>query len=239
MPYTPTAWADAVTPVNAVNLNKIEAALDGQDDRIVTLEGRPVTPPVVNGQWLKGVGGVPVWTALAPADLPAMVGYGTTLPASPVDGQEYILVDSLTNPTYQWRFRYNASSTSPYKWEFVGGAPLRSWVAASEATTSTPYVDLATVGPSITAPRAGEYLHSFGCSANCTTAGSALQIATGLGTGGQITAPGANYGAAMVVNGPLATLTAAQVVKLQYGVTFGGTASFGGRWLELMPRRVS
>jgi hypothetical protein len=53
------------------------------------------------------------------------VPYGTTLPASPVDGQEAVLVDSITNPSYQWRFRYNAGSTSPYKWEFVGGAPLR------------------------------------------------------------------------------------------------------------------
>src|SRR6516164_9624771 len=49
------------------------------------------------------------------------IPYGTTLPASPVDGQEAILVDSITNPTYQWRLRYNAGSTSAYKWEFVGG----------------------------------------------------------------------------------------------------------------------
>jgi hypothetical protein len=28
---------------------------------------------------------------------------GTNLPGSPVDGQEFILVDSVTAPTYQWR----------------------------------------------------------------------------------------------------------------------------------------
>ena len=52
---------------------------------------------------------------------PVGAGYGTILPASPIDGQEYTLVDSLTNPSYQWRFRWNAGSSSAYKWEFVGG----------------------------------------------------------------------------------------------------------------------
>lgn len=32
-----------------------------------------VPQPVVNGQWLKGVGGVPVWSAIARADLPPVV----------------------------------------------------------------------------------------------------------------------------------------------------------------------
>jgi len=36
------------------------------------------------------------------------IPYGTSLPTAPVDGQEAVLVDSVTNPTYQWRFRYNA-----------------------------------------------------------------------------------------------------------------------------------
>ena len=58
------------------------------------------------------------------------VYYGTTFPVSPADGQEAILVDSVTNPSYQWRFRYNAGSSSPYKWEFVGGPPWTQFVAA-------------------------------------------------------------------------------------------------------------
>jgi len=64
-------------------------------------------------QGIQGVQGIPGVAA----------GYGTTLPASPTDGQEYVLVGSTTNPTYQWRFRYNAGSASAYKWELVGGAP--------------------------------------------------------------------------------------------------------------------
>lgn len=56
-----------------------------------------------------------------------------TFPGSPADNDRAILVDSLTNPTYQWEFCYNASSTSPYKWEVIGsGTPI---VFAGASTT--------------------------------------------------------------------------------------------------------
>ena len=92
--------------------------------------------------------------------------YGTSLPASPQNGQEAILVDSLTAPTYQWRFRYNASRADANKWEFIGGAPASAIVATAEATTSTSYVALTTPGPSITVPRAGIYDVRIGCDVN-------------------------------------------------------------------------
>jgi len=83
--------------------------------------------------------------------------YGTTLPASPVDGQEAILVDSVTNPTYLWRFRYNAGSTSPYKWEYVGGTP---WVWANNTSSNNPGTSSADAGYGtiFTIPRAGDYV---------------------------------------------------------------------------------
>ena len=56
-----------------------------------------------------------------------------------------------------WLFRYNASSASSYKWEFLGGPPMYSEVAASESTNATSYAALTTPGPSITLPRAGDY----------------------------------------------------------------------------------
>ena len=65
--------------------------------------------------------------------IPASPSYGISLPASPVNGQEAILVDSLSNPTYQWRFRYNAVSSSAYKWEFMGGAPAITEVNTEES----------------------------------------------------------------------------------------------------------
>lgn len=89
--------------------------------------------------------------AIGPAE-----GYGTSLPASPADGQVYNFVADATNGVV-WRMRYNAGSASAFKWEYLGGGPLVSEVFASESTTSTSYVALTTPGPSIVLPRAGDY----------------------------------------------------------------------------------
>lgn len=107
-------------------------------------------PTVQNGKWLNGSGGTAVWADLAT--------YNTTLPGGPVDGQRAVLVDSVTNPSYQWEFRYNAQSTSAYKWEFVGGTPAYVALEVAEQLTATAMSDLATVGPSFVIPRSGDYL---------------------------------------------------------------------------------
>lgn len=93
----------------------------------------------------------------------AAIGRGTTLPASPTDGQEYILVDSTTSPTYQWRFRYSTANTGTYKWEFVGGSekvvagdPNAVINTKTQVGASGYYYDSSTM--SFTVPRAGDYL---------------------------------------------------------------------------------
>lgn len=93
------------------------------------------------------VNGVPVGTASVP--------YGTTLPASPVDGQEAILVNSTTAPTYQWRLRYNASSTSAYKWECLGGIPTKANAGGVSAPVLNP--NTWTAIATLTMARAGVY----------------------------------------------------------------------------------
>ena len=80
----------------------------------------------------------------------------TALPGGPVDGQEVILVDSLTLPTYQWRMRYMASITDANKWVYVGGAPLSTSIVTDLSTGSTTYVDISGA-PSLSVPRAGIY----------------------------------------------------------------------------------
>ena len=86
-----------------------------------------------------------------------IAGIGTSLPASPSDGAEYTLVDSLTAPTYSWKFRYVAAKASN-KWVFIGGAAASSYVATGEGVVGTTYAALATAGPSFTVPVAGDYL---------------------------------------------------------------------------------
>ena len=87
--------------------------------------------------------------------------YVTALPSNPADGDEVIFVDSLTAPTYAWHLRYVAARSSN-KWVFIGGSPLSAAVATSETSSSTTYAALATAGPSVTIPVAGDYIVEHG-----------------------------------------------------------------------------
>lgn len=46
---------------------------------------------------------------------------------------------------------------APYKWAYVGGSTLFSEITTAETTNSGTFVDLTTVGPSITTPLAGSF----------------------------------------------------------------------------------
>jgi hypothetical protein len=131
--------------------------------------GAVTIPPVVNGQVLKGVAGAAVWSPNA--------SYGTTLPASPSDGQEAVLVDSITAPTYQWRFRYNAGNTSAYKWEFVGGAPSVAYAYAGAYQQFNGSSVWIAGGPTVAVPRAGVYDALLEGQFQCSAAGATLQSA--------------------------------------------------------------
>jgi hypothetical protein len=169
----------------------------------------------------------------------------TTLPASPVDGQEAILVDSLTNPSYRWRLRYNAGSTSAYKWEFIGGTPAVSEVLTNESVNSASYVDLTTPGPQFTVPRAGDYLYAmtaqiFGTAANAAgVLGLKVGAATPAGDDTAIvTSATANAQLTTTKNRLLTGVAASSLLKIQYS-TGGGTANFLRRVLTVQPVRVS
>lgn len=110
-------------------------------------------------------------------------GYGTSLPGSPADGEEFILVDSTTDPSYQWRFRYNAGSSSAYEWEFIGGAPVVKEVATLETASGSAgaWQDLATTGPTFTLPYAGDWL--FEWVASVATGGGGDYVAVGPAVG--------------------------------------------------------
>lgn len=88
-------------------------------------------------------------------------GLVTALPGSPSDGDYCTLTDSLSAGTYQWRFQY-VSARSTNKWVFIGGPPLEAEVATAESTSSTSFTDLATTGPAVTLPVAGDYFVDHG-----------------------------------------------------------------------------
>jgi len=171
--------------------------------------------------------------------------YGTSFPGSPADGQVFILVDSTTSPTYWWQFRYNANSSSTYKWEFIGGAPIYANIDTQESVTNTSYADPTTPGPSITVPRAGSYEIAHGAHAQCAAANFAV-VSPKLGAATPQLADGAfAYNAsaateAAVSHTIIKTLAAADVVKLQYSSLSGSAvAYFRYRWLLIRPLRLS
>jgi hypothetical protein len=178
----------------------------------------------------------------------AKVAYGTNLPGSPGDGQEAILVDDITNPTYQWRFRYNAGSISAYKWEFIGGSVASLAVEANTGiniTTLYPtFTDLGNV-PGFVAPRAGEYNVLF--SANCTNnaAGGSAMIAIKVGSAAVVELSvtyiylNANWYAALAKNVRLTGIAAGDAIRIVYTAYQAGTAGFDRRVMHVQPIRVS
>lgn len=95
--------------------------------------------------WVTLLGGVPPFV--------------TSLPVSPVDGQEVYYQADAGAPGIIWHLRYRAASPSLDKWECLGGAPLHASVDAAETTAATAFTGTqpATAGPSITLPIPGTY----------------------------------------------------------------------------------
>jgi hypothetical protein len=176
-----------------------------------------------------------------PAVASTIVGIGTSLPTSPTDGQEYILVNSLTAPTYSWRFRYVAGITDAYKWVFVGGAPLLSEIAVNETGTGA-YGNLATVGPTITLPRAGNYLIGLGAHiTNATGVGTPTWMSFAIGAAAAVDADGINWDGAYqpALSRWLPKNGLAAGVALVAKYRSNGTGHFRTRWLAAQPVRVS
>jgi hypothetical protein len=177
---------------------------------------------------------------------PGRVLYGTTLPANPYDGQEAILVDSVTNPSFTWRFRYNAASTSAYKWEHVGGGGACSGPMGSLDFTATAWTMFAS-GPIVAAPRAGEYVIEWGCVLNNSNPFAGVYIIQSvLSSGGPILSavaevrPTAMYGGSSVSSVQPVTLAANEQPRIWVSNQVGGNQSTVSRgYLRLIPTRVS
>jgi hypothetical protein len=168
--------------------------------------------------------------------------YGTSLPTSPVDGQEAVLVDSLTNPTYQWRFRYNAGSSSAYKWEFVGGPSLTSASAAFTVSTLSSWV----LGHSWTPPRAGEYWVATTMQDAGAPSGTPGSMYSGVGVNGTfqvqsgVTAAQLNlWGMASGYPVLVTVATAGQALNAFWLKTLAGQANCGQTTMTVTPKRVA
>jgi len=167
---------------------------------------------------------------------------GTALPGSPADGQEAILVDSLTAPTYAWRFRYLAAKASN-RWLFIGGAPLLSEVATPDNVASASYVSLATPGPSVAIPVAGDYQVAHGFQTPGTTSGPTLFMSYDIGATAANDADAtqnqgvAGNGVSVAMRTRPKALTAVALVSKYKGST-ATSVSLLNRWLSVVPVAV-
>lgn len=108
------------------------------------------------------------------------VSYGTTLPVSPGDSDLAILVDSTSNPTYLWKFRYN-SAEATYKWEYIGGSPKRTFTSAPVSSAAGTAVWSAALGTSFALPNAGDYDIRWSGRADGNAAGTTTDMGFGVG----------------------------------------------------------
>lgn len=165
----------------------------------------------------------------------------TSLPTSPIDGDECVYIADATNGV-DWHFKFKSSTS---KWDCIGWAPLTSSIATSEARNSGTFGDLTTVGPSVTVPLAGDYMIQFNVQGNPVSPetftiaspkfGAAATLdadsAVGLGPAGAIHTPGRTYRR----NG----LTAAEVLKLQYRNAATANTNYSSRDMAVWPVRCS
>lgn len=290
-------WTDTVTPLNAANMSQLEQIVrKGAANGYASLDAggkvplaQDVLSPVTNGQWVKGVGGVPVWSALNIADVGSAWGSGThaarpaasaptagmiyvatdrggvwlsngaggwvlisqtpyyvssaQFPASPYDGEELLWVDGSANPGWEFHCRYQAASTSAYKWEVIGCSGPYVLTTGSLTLTGD-----STWRPLLSAAfqRAMEFTirpHYFFVAAGTT--GTAYQGYVGwgannvLGTGLGISTVWGQYWNLVAGSDAIGTVAANQSVQSFYYLTIGTTGANCTASVSIWPRRVA
>jgi hypothetical protein len=166
---------------------------------------------------------------------------------TPYDGQEIILTDSITAPTYTWHLKYNANDASAYKWEFVGGSPFISQVAAGEVLSGAGAWTYFASGPDFVVPRSGEYVFNVNANVQFTAAG--IGVFTGicnasigvspLGTYHGTSGVGAsNQGSTTSTIAKIAALSTGQTIRVNHYQTVTGQ-TFSFRVLTATPVRVA
>ena len=171
----------------------------------------------------------------------------TSLPGSPYDGQIIYYQANATDGII-WQLRYNASSASAYKWEFVGGSGLYATAGSRDYLTrqnysSLTFGDLATVGPSIVVPLAGDYMCRAKANAQTNTTSANIRIwvtgDTAFVWSADTDAQG--YQGNHVLNAFVKRInvSSGNTIKIVYAVSNAGVnAEFWNRQLEVLPIRV-
>jgi hypothetical protein len=168
----------------------------------------------------------------------------SSLPGSPSIG-DVVMFEASSTLGVIWQLLYDGAGSFP--WKFIGGGALYGRVDTTEGTTSSPYADLATVGPTFSTPLPGDYIVSgavgmFG-SASSTSGlvsfsfgGAAANTAVDA-NGNALHVRDANVGDGMAFVSSV-TGIGAGAITMRYRAS-GGTASFRNRRMQATPIRVA
>jgi hypothetical protein len=182
-------------------------------------------------------------TIWVPAGPPPLV---TSLPGSPVDGQEvYYLADDANGII--WHLRYRAARADAYKWEYVGGPPMAAAVSP-QAGVSGNFGATGDILPNIQLPMlAGYFIIQFG--SNAYSLHTATQTVThALAYSGLEADPAAGISYVLAASGGpgrnnamrqnVALLAAGVNVRTRGSASAGGSAYLTDRWISIIPSRV-
>lgn len=173
-------------------------------------------------------------------------------PASPADGDICVLelpatYDPVGGKKMRWILQYNAADAV---WDFLGGPDLYAVIVTQEASASTVYVDLATVGPSITLPRPGDYdiTAEFDVWNSGGTINGAYNMGYAIGGSAPSDATAAKGNGGNTNNGPVSGMKRARnlglvitnVITAKYRLVNGnGTGEYSNRALIATPVRIT
>jgi hypothetical protein len=187
--------------------------------------------------------------AQGPKGDPGGVSLVAALPSVPYDGQEVAFLADANNGVL-WHLKYRTGSSSPYKWEWVGGSALFAEVVAGANTVNqTTYGDPAQPGgPNIALPLAGDYEVTIGMEADRPTVANGVTFMSyAIGVIAAVDAdairltqydapspgPGANISRTRRKNGLGAVTLAAK-----YRTNVNYTSGFYSRWMRALPIRL-
>jgi hypothetical protein len=170
-----------------------------------------------------------------PGPLPQVV---TVLPTGGSDKQLIVYETPLFG--VYWLLRFVAAIN---RWVYLGGPPRDGTTATSQTTASATFTDLATVGPSVTAPAAGSYDVQWGATISNNTVNTASFMGVKVGTteptdANSIQHTESSAGAAAVAETVMGrrrvTAAALDAIVARYRAA-SGTATFSARWLTITP----
>lgn len=194
-----------------------------------------------------------VFGSMVPASIPfntVQRPLVTELPVSPADGDEVrFLADADSGVV--WQLRYRDKAPSAYRWEFIGGSPIYAEVTTEEnygpGAGGATFGDLATSGPAVTLPLAGDYDVQHGCRAHVNGNAGFSLMSYAIGS------TAASDNDAVIANEPAGDntspksmarmrrktgLSAVTLTSKYRNNNTTNTGAFSSRWISVTPIRV-